>query len=121
MIEVMLAISLVFLIALAIVIRLYIRTRVKLMETMSRKQSLSTKYGKMTEQFMPFLSNYPYDENNFRFLGTPIDGVQFNDDDIVFVEFKTASSRMSPNQRNIKELIDRKRVRFEEIRMDSPD
>jgi predicted Holliday junction resolvase-like endonuclease len=118
MIEIMLAVILVLLIMLALIIRWNLRLRMKVTEALSSKQSLSTKYGRMTEQFMPFLKSYPYDEQNFRFLGTPVDGVQFNDDGIVFVEFKSASSRMSPKQRNVKELVDDKKVKFEEIRIE---
>jgi predicted Holliday junction resolvase-like endonuclease len=82
------------------------------------KQSLSTKYGKMTEQFLPFLAEYPYDPQQFRFLGTPVDGVQFTDDKIVFIEFKTAGATLSPSQRKIKNLIERRDVDFKEIRLD---
>ena len=81
------------------------------------KQSLSSRYGKMTEQFMPFLKDYPYDPQNFRFLGTPVDGVQFNDDGIVFVEFKSSDSRLSARQKKAKNLIEKGRVGFREIRI----
>lgn len=83
----------------------------------SKKQSQSTRYGKMTEQFLPFLKSYPYDENRFRFLGTPIDGIQFTDDGIILVEFKAANSRLSPEQKKIKNLIEDKKVYFEEYRI----
>lgn len=83
----------------------------------SSKQSLATKHGQMTEQFMPFASVYPYDKNNFRFLGSPIDGVQFNDDSVVFVEFKTNKSQLSDRQKKIKRLVDEKKIRFEEFRI----
>jgi len=83
-----------------------------------QKSSLSSKYGKMTEQFMPFLKDYPYDPQNFRFLGSPIDGVQFNEDKIVFIEFKTANSRLSDKQRLIAELVLQKKIEFEEHRLD---
>ena len=102
-----------------LLLRSNMRLRAKLSEALSRKQSLSTKYGRMTEQFMPFLEVYPYDEHNFRFLGNPVDGVQFNDDGIVFVEFKTAGSSLSASQRRIKELVADKRVSFKEIRISS--
>ena len=82
------------------------------------KQSLSSKYGKMSEQFMPFLKDYPYDPQNFRFLGSPIDGVQFCDDKIVFIEFKTNSSQLTPRQRQIAELVWNKKVEFEEHRLE---
>jgi predicted Holliday junction resolvase-like endonuclease len=87
----------------------------------SKKQSLSTKYGKMTEQFMPFLETYPYDYHNFRFLGTPIDGVQFNDDDIVFVEFKAANSKLTERQRLVRDLVAARKVKFQEIRINDED
>jgi len=85
---------------------------------MFQKSSLSSKYGKMTEQFMPFLKDYPYDPQNFRFIGSPIDGIQFNDDKIVFIEFKTNSSRLSDRQRHIAELVFQKRVEWEEHRLE---
>ena len=83
-----------------------------------QKSSLSSKYGKMSEQFMPFLKDYPYDPQNFRFLGTPIDGIQFEDGKIIFIEFKTASSQLSPRQRQIAELVWNKQVEFEEHRIE---
>ncbi|MCD6495725.1 MAG: endonuclease [Candidatus Aenigmarchaeota archaeon] len=114
-----LVIALLVFLAFALLLRAYFRMKARLAQAVSSRQSLSVKYGKMSEQFMPFLKTYPYDEQNFRFIGTPVDGVQFNDDSIVFVEFKTSKSRMSPRQRMIKELIDSKKVRFEEIRIDA--
>lgn len=81
------------------------------------KQSLASKYGKMTEQFMPLLEHYPYDSQRFRFIGTPIDGVQFEDNEIILVEFKTSTARLSGQQKNIQELVKQQHVRFEEVRM----
>jgi len=83
-----------------------------------RKTSLSSRYGKMTEQFMPFLKDFPYDPTNFRFIGSPIDGIQFNEDKIIFVEFKTADSALSARQKQIAELVWQKKVEFEEYRME---
>ena len=79
-----------------------------------RKQSQSTKYVKMTEQFLPFLDQYPFDEHNFRFIGNPIDGVQFEENEIIFIEFKTANSKMSQKQKSIKNLVDNHKVSFKE-------
>jgi len=87
------------------------------MDLMHNKKSQSVRYGKMTENFMPFLENYPYDYHNFRFLGNPIDGIQFNDNNIVFVEFKTGNSKLSEKQKKIKELVENKRIRFDEFRI----
>ena len=82
-----------------------------------KKRSQSVKYGKLSEQFMPFLEQYPYNPHYFRFLGTPIDGVQFTDDAVVLVEFKTAESQLSQKQRKIKQLVETGAVRFELHRM----
>ena len=83
----------------------------------SRKQSQSTKYGKMTEMFFPLLEAYPYDHDNFRFIGNPIDGIQFEDDRIILVEFKMGESRLSPGQRRIRDMVAENRVDFEEHRI----
>jgi len=87
----------------------------------SKKQSQSVHYGKMTEQFLPFLKSYPYDENRFRFLGNPIDGIQFTDDGIIFIEFKAANSQLSASQKKIKSLVENKKVYFEEYRVGGED
>ena len=68
----------------------------------SLRRSESTRYGQITEQFMPFISDYPYDSKQFRFLGSPIDGVQFEEDKIVMIEFKSAGSQLSTRQRRIR-------------------
>jgi predicted Holliday junction resolvase-like endonuclease len=78
-----------------------------------QKRSQSIRYGKLTEQFMPFLESYPYDPHDFRFLGTPIDGIQFTDDAIVLVEFKAADSQLSQRQRAIKKMVEEGALRFE--------
>ena len=83
----------------------------------STNQSLSTRYGKLSEQFMPFVSSYPWDPQQFRFIGSPIDGIQFEDDRIILVEFKTATSKFSSRQRSIRDQVRDGRVEFEEFRL----
>lgn len=77
-----------------------------------KKRSMSSLYGKTTEQFAPFMRAYPYDPRRFRFIGSPIDGIQFEDDKIIFIEIKTANSSLSTGQRKVKELIDNKKVEW---------
>ena len=93
------------------------RLRLDLQEALFQKKSLSSKYGKMTEQFIPFLESYPYDEQNFRFMGSPIDGVQFEPDRVVFVEFKTAGSGLTKRQKEIKKQVEAGKVEFQEFRI----
>lgn len=86
-----------------------------------RRRSLSTTYGRITEQVAPFLETYPYEARDFRFLGTPVDGVQFTDDKVVFVEFKANTSRLSPRQAKVKRLVEEGRVEWMTFRMDASD
>jgi predicted Holliday junction resolvase-like endonuclease len=97
--------------------RLWQGAAARLRQVSFQKVSLSTKYGKMSEQFMPFLKDYPFDPHSFRFIGTPIDGIQFLDDKVVFVEFKTADGRLNPGQQNIKQLVENKKVEFFQFRI----
>jgi predicted Holliday junction resolvase-like endonuclease len=109
---------LVFLgLALLLVLWLYRRAWNELNGLKFDRQSILTRHGKAMEQFIPFLNNYPYSKENFRFLGTPIDGVQFEDDRIVFVEFKTGDSRLTARQESIKKLVENGKVEFRELRV----
>lgn len=75
--------------------------------------------GLIAEQFAPFTRAFErlgWDPQEFRFLGKPIDGVQFEEDGIVIVEFKTGNSSLSRRQRHIKDLVDQGKVRFQEVR-----
>lgn len=107
--------------ALVIVVRMMadriskLKERVRALE--SSKQSLSTVYGRITEQWAPFMAGYPYDPRQFRFLGSPVDGVQFEEDKIVFVEFKANGSKLTPRESRIRELIAQGRVEWLEFRL----
>ncbi len=79
------------------------------------KQSQSVRYGKTTEQWIPFSSEFPFDSSDFRFIGSPIDGIAFEDSRIVFCEFKTASSQLSEKQKRIRELVKSKKVEWLEL------
>lgn len=109
--------TLTVIILLLLFVYLYLRTRTQLNDVKFAKQSLSAKYGKMTEQFIPFLKDYPYDSQDFRFLGTPIDGIQFCPDKIVFIEFKVNESALTERQKLIREQIFKRRVEFQELRV----
>ncbi len=121
MIEYVFAALIVFMVLLILLYRrLWIRLnslKLELRDALSQKKSLSSRYGKLTEQFIPFLKEYPYNEQNFRFIGSPVDGVQFEDDKIVLMEFKTAGGRLTDKQKRIRELVRRGRVFFEEFRI----
>ena len=88
-------------------------------EIASRLQGAAVGRGLMAEQFAPFtetFKNLGWDIPEFKFLGRPVDGIQFEEDEIIIVEFKTGDSAMSQKQRNIKRLVDDGKVTFQEIR-----
>src|SRR3989344_3409495 len=68
--------------------------------------------GKVTEAFAPFLSGFPFNASECKFMGDPIDYVVFEGLDernvkaVHFVEVKQGSSKLSANQKQIKDIID---------------
>jgi len=76
------------------------------------RKSSEVRLGKIGESLAPFLNDWPWDSNKFHFIGNPIDGIQFNEDEIIFIEIKTGKARLSDCQKNIKELINNGRISF---------
>ena len=83
----------------------------------SALQSFHVKAGNIAEQMAPFSSVFPWNPEGFKFLGKPIDGIQFEEDRIILVEFKTGKSQLSKDQRKIRDLVKNQAVYFEEIRL----
>lgn len=63
------------------------------------------------QHWAPLLSAYPYDPRNFRFLGAPVEGVQFEPDRVVFVSLGQAPRAEAER---VKELVRAGRVEFVE-------
>ncbi|MFW6121978.1 MAG: Holliday junction resolvase-like protein [Petrotogales bacterium] len=73
------------------------------------KLSTEKRLTKIPEHLAKQMQNYPYSIENFRYIGDPIDGVQFEDDQILFVGFK-------PDKQNkIKKLVNEKKVKWFEF------
>ncbi|MCX8189657.1 MAG: endonuclease [Candidatus Diapherotrites archaeon] len=101
-----------------IAIILYIRNEQleeKLAELSYDKRSQSVRYGLIAEQWLPFSKEFPFDPANFRFLGSPIDGIAFCEDRIYFCEFKFADSKLSDKERKIKKLVQDKKIEWCEV------
>src|SRR3989344_570603 len=79
--------------------------------------------GQFSENLAPYLPNFPYLPTECRFLGKPTDFIVFKGmdekkiDEIVFVEVKSGKSKLSPQEKNLKETIEKKKVKFEEYRI----
>lgn len=79
--------------------------------------------GQFSEQLAPFLPNFPYNPNECRFIGKPIDLIVFkgmnekNIEEVKFIEVKSGNSKLTPQERKLKEAIENKRVTWEEYRI----
>jgi predicted Holliday junction resolvase-like endonuclease len=68
---------------------------------------LHQRIGKLTsQQYHEFMNQYPYNPDNFRYIGDPIDGIQFEEDKILFVWFKTRKTKPTLDQDRIKNLLE---------------
>jgi predicted Holliday junction resolvase-like endonuclease len=78
------------------------------------KRSKSVMLGKMWEQIVPHYrpTDFTFIPSDARFLGSPIDFVIFKGasegeiEEVVFLEIKTAKSRMNSQQVKLKKVID---------------
>ena len=89
----------------------------KYRELKHKYKSASVIHGKSVEEFIPFMKDYPYNTQNAKFIGMPIDLIQFESEKIVFIEVKTGKSVLSEKQENIKRLVENNQVYWETIRL----
>ena len=90
----------------------YVDVANKLGKTVHQKKSSEVRLGKVGENLAPFTDNWPWDPNNFRFIGSPVDGMQFTEDMIYIVEIKTGNSRLSKYQAKCRDLIKAGKISF---------
>jgi predicted Holliday junction resolvase-like endonuclease len=79
--------------------------------------------GKTLEKLIPFLDRFKHNPHDVRWLGDPIDLIVFdgysedNPQKITFLEIKFGNSKLTSKQNKIKELIEKKKVEWEEFRI----
>ena len=79
--------------------------------------------GQFSEQLAPYLPNFKYLPTECKFLGKPIDFLVFKGmdekkiDEVVFVEVKSENAKLNQHEKNLKETIEKKRVRWVEYRI----
>jgi len=92
-------------------------------------RSARTLSGKTLEKFVPFLKDFSYDPHDVRWLGDPVDLVVFDGysknkesgsgmKQVVFCEVKSGESKLSDIQKQIKNLIENKKVKWEEFKVE---
>lgn len=89
-------------------------------DALERSRSVVT--GKATEHLLPYLPGFNYSPRDTRFLGSPFDLLVFDGlsekrlREIVFIEVKTGSSALSPEERQVRDAVKERRVSWHEIR-----
>ena len=97
-------------------------TRAVRLDAVQRSQAVTV--GKVYEQLVPYLPEFPFNPKDARFLGSPVDFVVFDGLDdgqvrrVVFVEVKTAGSDLSTRERRVRDAIRAGRVEWDELRVD---
>ncbi len=78
--------------------------------------------GKVTEHFVPYLPDFPFNPKDARFIGSPVDLIVFDGLDegdvrrVVLIEVKTGSSALSTRERRVRDAIQAGRVEWLELR-----
>ena len=79
--------------------------------------------GNFSEQLAPYLPDFDYNPSDCRFIGKPVDFIVFNGlsdgklKDITFLEIKSGDSKLNNNQKDLKRVVDEKKVKFDEYRV----
>lgn len=95
----------------------------KLVRRDAVQRSQAVTVGKVYEQLVPYLPDFPFNPKDVRFLGTPVDLVVFDGLSdglvrrVVFVEVKTAGSDLSSRERRVRDAIKSGRVDWSELRV----
>jgi predicted Holliday junction resolvase-like endonuclease len=105
--------------ALVLVVRSY-RDRIEKVEAdledaiMARRR-VALAQDSTARRLAPLLARYPYDARAFRFVGSPVDGVQFDADRVVFVRFTGAGLAATPDAERVRDLVRAGRVEWADV------
>jgi predicted Holliday junction resolvase-like endonuclease len=89
------------------------------------QRSLAVTTGKVYEQLLPYLPDFPFNPKDVRFLGSPVDFVVFDGlsdgqvTRVVFVEVKTGGAELSTRERRVRDAVSDRRVEWHELRVPS--
>lgn len=83
------------------------------------KKSRAVIGGQFAEQLAPYLPDFPCNPGDAKFLGKPVDFVAFcgsaessDISEVLFIEVKTATSKLSGREQQIRKAIEEGRVRY---------
>jgi predicted Holliday junction resolvase-like endonuclease len=90
-------------------------------DAVQRSQAVTV--GKVYEQLLPYLPDFPWNPKEARFLGSPVDFIVFDGLDggavraIVFVEVKTGAGSLPGRERLVRDAVLAGRVEWREVRL----
>lgn len=96
-------------------------TRAVRRDTLQRSMAVTA--GKVLEQLVPYLPDFPFNPKDVRFLGSPVDFVVFEGlaagavSRIVFVEVKTGHADLTARERRVREAVQGGLVAWHELRV----
>ena len=85
------------------------------------QRSQAVTLGKVSEQLVPFLPDFPWNPKDARFLGSPVDLLVFDGlcegalRSIVFVEIKTGAASLSARERQVRDAVLARRVEWQQL------
>lgn len=91
------------------------------------RRSKRTLLGKLWEQVSPYLPKFPFRPSDMKFLGSPIDFIIFDgasEEDIkqvVFLEIKSGDSKLSPQEKKLKQVIENGKVYWKMFNVEKPE
>jgi predicted Holliday junction resolvase-like endonuclease len=89
-------------------------------DAVQRSQAVTA--GKVHEQLLPYLPDFPFNPKDVRFLGSPIDLVVFDGlaegrvRRIVFLEVKTGRAGLTTRERCVRDVVQAREVEWRELR-----
>lgn len=90
------------------------------------QRSLAVTAGKVYEQLLPYLPDFPFNPKDARFIGSPVDFVVFDGlsdglvSRVVFVEVKTGAAELSTRERRVRDAVQERRVEWHELHVPPP-
>lgn len=90
-------------------------------DAINRSQAVIT--GKVVEHLVPYMSIFPFNPKDAKFIGSPIDLIVFDGLDmgellnVIFLEVKTNKSSLTTRQKQIKDAIMSGRVLWRELKV----
>ncbi len=91
------------------------------------KRSKRTLLGKLWEQVSPYMPKFPFRPSDMRFLGSPIDFIIFDGasegdiKQVIFLEVKTGDSKLSAQERKLKQAIESGKVSWKSFNINKPE